>query len=244
MVVERLLYAYPSWRAKLSSWPQKYFAQVYVVLTWTIILSIYSLYSPFDKRDLKSPIDRLLVKYCSYNYRRLLMIATVRSVIYFCLFVPALFLTGFVLRYFFLMRGTNQIPGIQKLWTIRVIALLCGLVFYDVYLFYLENIAETFKSFLTAAVLHSTFYLMQSIIIVCTEPYWLELFVGRYSCLCCWIARPRREHTTPVAISSETEFSNMSFSSATGNYALVDDTIDDEFDRATLGTQPTLRIIV
>ena len=151
---------------------------------------------------------------------------------------------AFVLRYFFLMRGTNQIPPIEKLWTIRVTTLLCTLVFYDIYLYYLENIAETYKSFLVASLLHSTFYLIQLIIIVSTEPFWLEFFMERCACLCCWFSGVRRKTTTPVAIPTETEFNTVPFSSATGHYTLVDDTIEDEFDRATQGPEPTLRVIV
>jgi hypothetical protein len=172
------------------------------------------------------------------------MLATARSIIYFILFIPALILIGFVLRYFFLMRGTNQIPPIEKLWTIRVTALLCILVFYDVYLYYLEHIAETFRSFLLASLLRASFYLTQLFIIACTEPYWLEMLLERFECLCCLITGQRRKTTTtPIAIPTETEFHTLPYSSSTGHYSLVDDSIDDEFDRATNGPQPTLRVI-
>ena len=142
------------------------------------------------------------------------------------------------------MRGTNQIPAIQKLWTIRVTALLCILVFYDIYLYYLEHIAETYRSFLLSSVLRSTFYTTQIFIIVWTEPYWIEALFERCAFLCCLLTGRRRKTTTPVAIPIETEINTSSpFSLSAGQYSLVDDTVTDEFDQATSEPEPTLRVI-
>ena len=244
MIYERFLYAYPSLKSRLPQWSQSYYIHILSACTWLFIMLIYALASPFDRYDVNTPLGKILVKYCSYNYIRLRRIATARSIIYFCFFFPALVLIGFVVRYFCLLRGTNQIPAGQKLWTIRVTALLCTLVFYDIYLFYLENIAETYKSFLVAALLHSTFYFVQLIIIVLTDAYWLEVLFERCICLRCLLPSPRRKTTIPVAMPAETEFATIGLSSSSGHYSLVDDNIDDEFDRAMQGPPPTLRVIV
>jgi hypothetical protein len=244
MIIERFLYSYPSLKAKCLRFTHMYFVYLYALFTWLLVMLIYAIAAPFDRRDSQSELGKLLIKYCSYNYRKLRLISTIRSVIYFTLFFPALVLIALVLRYFFLMRGTNQIPPIEKLWTIRVTMLLCALVFYDIYLYYLENISETYKSFLVASLLHSTFYLIQLIIIIFTDPFWLEFFMERCACLCCWLTGVRRKATTPVDIPTETEFNTMPFSSSIGHYALVDDTVEDEFDRAIEGPEPTLRVIV
>lgn len=243
MVVERFLYAYPSLKQKCVQLSQNYFIYSYAIFTWLFIMFIYFLASPFTQPDPKSIITNYTVKYCPYNYSKLRSIATAHSIIYFCLFVPALVLIGFVLRYFYILRGTNQIPTIQKLWTMRVTLLLSIAVFYDIYLYYLVHIAETYKSFFMASVLHSSFYLTQVITIACTEPYWLEMLFERCSCLCCMCKRPRRTITTPVAISAETEMNNSPFSSSTGHYSLVDNTVHDEFDQSSSGPEPTLRVV-
>ncbi|CAF4969077.1 unnamed protein product, partial [Rotaria sp. Silwood1] len=47
----------------------------------------------------------------------------------------------------------------------------------------------------------------------------------------------------PVAISAETEINTLRYSSSTGHYSLVDDTVNDEFEESTSGPQPTLRIV-
>ncbi len=223
---------------------------MYKILSYVLYSFICHFYvafnnAPFNQSNANSVISVYTNKYCPYNYSKLTSIATGRSIIYFCLFIPALILIGFVLRYFYLMRGTNQIPPGEKLWTIRVTSLLCALVFYDVYLYYLEHVAETYRSFLLASVLRSTFYLVQLIIIVWTELYWLELFVERCACLCCIFTGRRRKPITPVPVSTELEINSVPYSSSTGHYSLVDDTVDDEFDRATTGgSQPTLRVTV
>jgi hypothetical protein len=244
MIIERFLYAHPSLKHYCTKFSSIYFTHIYTLFTWTFIMVIYILASPFYQRNSTLLYSTYTAKYCLYNYSKLHILATARSIIYFILFIPALILIGFVLRYFFLMRGTNQIPPIEKLWTIRVTALLCILVFYDIYLYYLEHIAETFKSFLLASLLRASFYLTQLFIIACTEPYWLEMLLERFECLCCLITGQRRKTTTtPIAIPTETEFHTLPYSSSTGHYSLVDDSIDDEFDRATNGPQPTLRVI-
>jgi len=244
MIIERFLYSYPSLKHRFTKYSSMYFIHIYTLFTWTFIMLIYTLASPFYQRNSKLPYSAYTTKYCLYNYSKLYILATARSIIYFCLLIPALILIGFVLRYFFIMRGTNQIPPIEKLWTIRVTALLCILVFYDIYLYYLEHIAETFKSFLLASLLRASFYLTQLFIIACTEPYWLELLLERCACICCLITgQKRKTTTTPVSMPAETEFHTLPYSSSTGHYSLVDDTIDDEFDRATNGPQPTLRVV-
>lgn len=244
MVYDRFLYAYPSLKSRLPQWSQHYYIHILAFCTWLVIMLLYAMALPFDRIDATTALGKIMVKYCSYNYSKLRRIAIVRSAVYFSCFIPGLFLIGCVVRYFFLMRGTNQIPAGQKLWTIRVTALLCTLVFYDMYLFYLENIVETYKSFLLASVLHSTFYLVQLIIIIATEIYWLEFLFERCACLHCLLPGSRRKATTPVAIPVETEFTTMGFSSGSGHYSLVDDAVEDEFDRATQGPPPTLRVIV
>lgn len=199
--------------------------------------------SPFYTTSSKLIYSSQTTKYCLYNYSKLHIFATARSVIYFIMFIPALISIGFVLRYFFVMRGTNQIRPIEKLWTIRVTALLCILIFYDIYLYYLEHVSQTFKSFLLASLLRASFYLTQIFIIACTEPYWLEMLLERCACICCLITGQRRKAATAIAIPTETEFHTIPHSSSTGHYSLVDDNIDDEFDRALNGPQPTLRVI-
>jgi len=243
MIIERFLYAHPSFKHRFTKFSSMHYIHLYTFLTWIFIILIYTVASPFYQRTSKLLYSNHATKYCLYNYSKLQMLATARSIIYFLLFIPALVLIGFVLRYFFLMRGTNQIPPVEKLWTIRVTALLCILVFYDIYLYYLEHIVETFKSFLLASLLRASFYLTQLFIIACTEPYWLEILLERCACLCCFITGQRRKTTIPVAVPAETEFHTLPYSSSTGHYSLVDDTIDDEFDRAANGPQPTLRVI-
>jgi hypothetical protein len=243
MIIERFLYAHPSLKHYCTRFSSMHFIHIYTFLTWMLIMFIYTVASPFYQRTARLNYSTYTTKYCLYNYTKLYMLATARSIIYFILFIPALILIGFVLRYFFLMRGTNQIPPIEKLWTIRVTALLCILVFYDIYLYYLEHIAETFKSFLLASLLRASFYLTQLFIIACTDPYWLEILLERCACICCSITGQRRKTTTQVATPTETEFHTLPYSSSTGHYSLVDDSIDDEFDRATNGPQPTLRVV-
>ncbi len=245
MIIERFLYAHPSLKHYCSRYSSMYFIHLYTLLTWTFIMFLYTVASPFYKRNSKLLYSSYTIKYCLYNYSKLHMLATARSIIYFIVFIPALILIGFILRYFFLMRGTNQVPPIEKLWTIRVTALLCILVFYDVYLYYLEHVAETFKSFLLASLLRASFYLTQLFIIACTEPFWLEMLLDRCACICCIITGQRRKTTTITTITTpnETEFHTVPYSSSTGHYSLVDDSIDDEFDRATNGPPPTLRVI-
>jgi hypothetical protein len=244
MIIERFLYAHPSFKQKFKKFSRMSFIHLYAIFTWLLIMLIYALASPFGPRDFNSTISLYTKNYCSYNYSKLESIATARSIIYLCLLIPSLILIGFVLRYFYLMRGTNQVPPIEKLWTIRVTSLLCVLVFYDVYIYYLQHIAETFRSFLLASILHSTFYTIQICIIISTEPYWIELLFERCSCLCCLCLGPRRKPTTPVAVPIETEIDTIPYSSSTGHYSLVDDTVSDEFDRATNAPEPTLRVLV
>jgi hypothetical protein len=141
------------------------------------------------------------------------------------------------------MRGTNQVPSIQKLWTIRVTILLCILIFYDIYLYYLEHIAETYRSFLLSSLLRSTFYIVQIFTILITEPYWIEVLCERCRCFCCLFTGRRRKTTTPVAVPIETEITTFPFSSSIGHYSLVDDAIGDEFDQATNEPELTLRVI-
>ena len=244
MIIERFLYAHPSIKHRFTKYSSMRYIHLYTFLTWMFIMVIYTLASPFYSRDSNLIYANYVAKYCFYNYSKLQLLATARSIIYFLVFIPALVLIGFVLRYFFLMRGTNQIPPVEKLWTIRVTALLCILVFYDIYLYYLEHIVETFKSFLLASLLRASFYLTQLFIIACTEPYWLEILLERCACLCCLLTGQRRKTTTtPAAVPIETEFHTLPYSSSTGHYSLVDDSIDDEFDRAANGPQPTLRVI-
>ena len=244
MTIERFLYANPSLKQKCGQFFRMYLIYLYSLFAWLLTALVYALFAPFKQPNLNSPVAAYLANYCPYDYHKLLRLATVRSILYFCSFVPALILIGFVLKFFWVMRGTNQIPAIEKLWTLRTTALLCILVFYDVYLYYLDNILETYRSFLLSSMLRSTFYLVQLLIIACTDPYWLELIVERGACLCCIIAgRRRKARATPVPISTEMEVSASPFSSSAGHYSLVDDTIDDEFDRATNEPQPTLRII-
>ena len=113
----------------------------------------YTFASPFHQSELSNStvISTYAKNYCQYNYSKLLLIGKVRSITYFCLLIPAIVLIGFVLKYFYLLRGTNQIRSVQQLWTIRATSLLCIIVFYDVYLFYLEHIAETYQSFFVAS---------------------------------------------------------------------------------------------
>ena len=244
MIIERFLYAHPAMKHHCTKFFSMRWIHCFTILSWVSILLLYRIASPFYTRNSKLLYSLQAAKYCLYNYSKLHMLATVRSVIYFLLFIPSIVLIGFVLRYFFLMRGTNQIPPIEKLWTIRVTALLCILVFYEIYLYYLEHVLETFKSFLLATLLRASYYLTQLFIIACTEPYWLEIILEKCACLCCFLTGQRRKTTTmAVPIPMETEFHTLPYSSSTGHYALVDDTIDDEFDRATNGPPPTLRVI-
>ncbi|CAF1372160.1 unnamed protein product [Rotaria sordida] len=219
MILERFLYAHPSYKQKFTHFSNMFYIHLYAIFTWLFIMLIYALASPFTQRDTISKISQYTTKYCPYSYSKLSAISTARSIIYFCLFVPSIILIGFVLRYFYLMRGTNQISPIQKLWTIRVTSLL-------------------------SSILRSTYYLVQLIVIACTDPYWLEILFERCICLCCTLTGRRRKPTTPVAISTETEIHNLPYSSSQGHYSLVDDTVNDEFDEATHGPEPTLRVIV
>jgi hypothetical protein len=233
MIVERFLYAHPSYKQLIHPrWSSSMVSiHLLTIFTWLGTLLIYTVASPFHSRSSRLPYLKETSKFCLYNYSKLQLVATARSIIYFLLFVPAVLLIALVLRYFFIMRGTNQIPPVQKLWTIRVAALLAILVFYDVYLYYLEHIAETFKSFVLASLLRASFYLTQLFIIACTESHWLEFLLDR----CCCQRRARK----PL----ETEFQTVPYESSTGHYSLVDETIDDEFDRAMNGPPPTLRVI-
>jgi len=244
MIVERFLYAHPSIKQKCTRFSRMYFIHLYATFTWLLIMLCYALASPFYPRDYEPLISLYTKNYCLYNYSKLRAIATARSIVYFCLLFPALVLIGFVLRYFYLMRGTNQVLPIQKLWTIRVTTLLCMIVFYDIYIYYLEHIAETFRSFLLSSVLRSTFYTIQICVILATEPYWIEFLFERCICLCCLFTGRQRKTTTPIPVPIETEFNNLPFSSSTGHYSLVDDANADEFDGANSGTEPTLRVIV
>jgi hypothetical protein len=244
MIIERFLYAHPSLKHYCTKVSSMRFIHFYTFFTWILIAFIYTVASPFYQQNSKLIYSKYTVKYCLYNYSKLQMLATARSIIYFLMLIPGLILIGFILRYFYLMRGTNQIPPMEKLWTIRVTALLCILVFYDIYLYYLEHIAESFKSFLLASLLRASFYLTQLFIIACTEPYWLEILLERCGCICRLITgQKRKTTTTPIAMPTETEFHTLPYSSSAGHYSLVDDSIDDEFDRATIGPQPTLRVI-
>ncbi|CAF4710833.1 unnamed protein product, partial [Rotaria sp. Silwood1] len=227
MILERFFYAHPTIKQKFTRFSNMFYINLYAIFTWLLIMLIYALASPFTQADSNSTISIYTNKYCPYNYSKLRSIATARSIIYFCLFIPALILIGFVLRYFYLLRGTNQVAPIQKLWTIRVTSLLCVIVFYDIYLYYLEHITETYKSYLLASILRSSIYLVQLIIIACTEPYWLEILFERCACLRCILTGQRRKPTTPVAISAETEINTLRYSSSTGHYSLVDDTVND-----------------
>jgi len=244
MIIERFLYAHPSIKQKFTQFSRMYFIHLYATFTWLLIMLFYALASPFYQRGYVTVISLYTKNYCPYNYSKLGSIATARSIVYFCLFFPALILIGFVLRYFYLMRGTNQVLPIQKLWTIRVTTLLCLIVFYDIYIYYLEHIAETFRTFLLASVLRSTIYTIQICIILATEPYWIEFLFERCFCLCCLFTGRRRKTTTPIAVPIETEFNNLPFSSSTGHYSLVDDTVMDEFDGVNSEPEPTLRVIV
>jgi len=244
MIIERFLYAHPSIKQKFTQFSRMYCIHLYATFTWLLIMLIYAFASPFYQSGYNPIISMYTKNYCPYNYTKLRAIATARSIIYFCLLFPGLILIGFVLRYFYLMRGTSQVLPIQKLWTIRVTSLLCVLVFYDIYLYYLEHISETFRSFLLASVLRSTFYTVQLCIIVSTEPYWIELLFERCSCLCCLITGRRRKPTTPVAVPIETEIDTLPYSSTAAHYSLVDDNGADEFDQTNNGQQPTLRVIV
>jgi hypothetical protein len=89
--------------------------------------------------------------------------------------------------------------------------------------------------------LRSTFYLIQVFIIACTDLYWMEMIVERCACICCMLTGRRRKPTIPVSIPTETEFHTVS---STGHYSLVDDNVDDEFDRSLNGPEPALRVIV
>jgi hypothetical protein len=243
MIIERFLYAHPSYKQKFTPFSHMYCIHIYAIFTWLLIMLTYALASPFSQRDTNSTISALITNYCPYNYSKLYAIALARSIIYFCLFIPAITLISFVLRFFYILRGTNQISPIQKLWTIRVTTLLCTLVFYDIYLFYLEHVAETYRSFLLASILRSTFYLVQVFIIACTEPHWLEILIERCACICCIFFGRRRKITTPVAMTVETEFSSVPYSPPMGDYSLVEDTTYDEFNRVTDRPEPTLRVV-
>ena len=244
MILERFFYAHPALKYRFKRFSQMTFIHFYAIFTWLLIMLTYSLASPFDQIDPNSPLANITVKYCSYNYKKLTRIATARSIIYFIFLIPASILIILVLKYFFIMRGTNQVPAIQKLWTIRVTTLLAILVFYDIYLYYLEHITETFRSFLLASLLRSTFYLVQIITILFTEPYWIEFVYERCLCFCCLCLGERRKPITPSVIPIETEITTFPFSESAGHYSLVDDDVVDEFDQSNNRSQPALRVIV
>lgn len=243
MIIERFLYAHPSYKQYFSRYSSKIYLHLLTIGTWLATILIYTSASPFYQRSTKLAYSLQATKYCLYNYAKMQQMASARSMLYFLLFFPAITMIGLVLRYFYQMRGTNQIPPIQKLWTIRVTALLCILVFYDVYLYYLEHVVETFKSFLLASLLRASFYLTQLFIIACTEPYWLEFLLERCTCLRCLLSDQRRTMINSTSKPLETEFHTVAHGSSIGNYSLVDDTIDDEFDRAIDEPEPTLRVI-
>jgi len=121
---------------------------------------IFAVLQPFNSVDSHSTIYEYTKHFCSYDYGRLHEIATGQSIIYFILFAPSLVLIGFVLRYFYLMRGTNQVPPEEKLRTIRVTSLLCVLVFYEIYLYYLEHVTQSFRALIIGSVPRSTFFLV------------------------------------------------------------------------------------
>ena len=243
MIIDRFLYVYPSLKQKCTHWSRMYCIHLYALFTWLLIMLMYAFSSPFISVNNNSSISAYTKNYCPYNYSKLEVIATIRSIIYLCLSIPALILIAFILRYFYILRGTNQIQPIQKLWIIRVTSLVGAIVFYDVFLYYLEHKRETFRSFLLASLLHSTFYTVQMCIIVSTEPYWIEFLLERCSCLCCFIIGRRRKTTTPVSVPIETDIDTLPYSSSV-HYSLVDDNVADEFDHATTGLEPTLRVIV
>ena len=243
MVIDRFLYVYPSLKYHFANFTSITYLHLFTLFTWLCTVCFYILASPFYPRNSKLTYSSYTTKYCLYDYSKLHLLATARLIIYFILFLPALVLIGFVVRYFYFLRGTNQIAPIEKLWTIRVTALLCILVFYDIYLFYLEHLAETFRSFLLATLLRSSFYLTQLFIIACTDAFWLEMLIERVAFLCCLLTGQKRKTMTPVPVPMETEFRSLPYSSSTGHYSLVDDSIDDEFDRATDEPLPSLRVV-
>jgi hypothetical protein len=236
MIIDRFLYAHPSFKQKLTFFSRMYFIHLYAIFTWLLIMLAYAFASPLNQSGYNPVISAYTKNYCPYNYSKLRTIATARSIIYFCLLIPGLVLIGFVLRYFYLMRGTNQVEPVQKLWTIRVTSLLCVLVFYDIYLYYLEHVSETFRSFLIASLLRSTFHTAQMCVMLSTDPHWIEFILERCSCFCCCITGRRRKTTTPVAIPLETEIDTFP-------YSLVDDAVNNEFDQATDAPEPTLRVM-
>lgn len=245
MVIERFLYVYPSLKYHFQRFSSMKSLHLFTILTWLSTIVLYMLASPFYPKNSKLSYSSYASKYCLYDYSKLYLFATARSIIYFILFFPALILIGLVLRYFYFLRGTNQIAPIEKLWTIRTTALLCVLVFYDIYLFYLEHIAETFRSFLLASLLRSSFYLTQLFIIACTDAFWLEMLIERLTNLCCYLTGQKRKTTIPIPVSTETEFRTLPYSSSsTGHYSLVDDSVDDEFDRAIDEPAPSLLRVI
>lgn len=244
MIIERFLYVYPSFKQKCRVLTQMYCIHLYALFTWLLIMLIYALLRPFNTIDSNSSIYEYTRHFCSYDYGRLHTIATVQSLIYFILFIPSLILIGFVLRYFYLMRGTSQVSPEEKLRTIRATSLLCVLVFYEIYLYYLEHVTQNFRALLIGSILRSTFFLVQIIIIIWTEPYWIEILFECCHCLCMNCFKKRRQTTTPVSMAIDTEFQTFPHSSSGGLYTLVDDNVADEFDDVVDRQQPTLRVVV
>jgi len=256
MVIERFFYFYPSLKHKCKLLTTTIFIHLYAVFTWLLIMLIFAVLQPFNSVDSHSTIYEYTKHFCSYDYGRLHEIATGQSIIYFILFAPSLVLIGFVLRYFYLMRGTNQVPPEEKLRTIRVTSLLCVLVFYEIYLYYLEHVTQSFRALIIGSVLRSTFFLVQIMIIIWTERYWIEILFQCCDCLCAICLNKRRQTTTPVPMSIETEFTSFPYSASAGMYSLVDDQVIDEFDdvddrpssqqqqQQQTQQQPALRVLV
>ena len=113
MVIERFLYCYPSLKYHCSRFSSNFFLYCLTIFTWLLIILIYTMASPFHSRNSKLIYATYTKKYCPYDYSKIKLFTTVRSIIYFILFLPALILIGIVLRYYFLMRGTNQIRPIE-----------------------------------------------------------------------------------------------------------------------------------
>ncbi|CAF1632306.1 unnamed protein product [Didymodactylos carnosus] len=215
----------------------------------------FTLANPFLGRDEMNLPTNTTHYYCTYNYEKLEMLQRARSIFYFILFVPTTILLGFVLYYFYILKGTNQIPNIQKLWTLRVTSLLFTIVFYDIYLYYLDNVNQTYTKFVISQILRSSFFLIQLLIIAITDPHWLEFFLEK--CLWCCLRR-RKRNINPPTISNMTNknipesgdqsinaggIQTAPYTSPTSHYSLVDEDMDDEFDRALDQSHPTLRVI-
>ena len=244
MIIDRFIYAYPSFRTRVYHIMQINYVYLYSIFIWLFVMLFYAIVSPFERQYSDNSTALIMTKYCAYNYKRLRIVAMIRSITYFVSFLPGLIAIGFVIRYFWQMRGTNQIPSIQKLWTIRALSLLTTLVFHEIYLFYFDNVLKTYSSFVLVSILESTFYLSQILIILLTEPYWLEILSRCCSCFCCSIIGRRRKPLIPVALPAEVEMTTNRSPYLDAHYSIVDNRITDEFDRATDGPEPTLRMIV